>query len=179
MPRGFIQDPLQLKLLILYILNHLIEPVDMAQLTDLVLCDDGVDYFQFTEALADLVTSGHVTYEEGRYTITQKGRKNCQVCESSIPYSVRVKCDRSTGSINAILRRNSQVKAAVIPRSGEEYTVRLSLSDDQGAVISMDLLSYSEEQSQRLAENFKAHAEEIYNAILTSLLADYDKPEHK
>lgn len=179
MPRGFIQDSLQLKLLILYILDHLIEPVDLAQLTDLVLCDDGVDYFQFSESLADLVNSEHITLENGRYTITQKGRKNCQVCESSIPYSVRVKCDRSTGSLNAVLRRNSQVKATIFPRGGEEFTVRLSLSDNEGAVISMDLLSYSQEQSQRLAENFKAHAEEIYNAILSSLLADYGTSEEK
>jgi hypothetical protein len=177
MARGFIQDPLQLKLLILYILNHLIEPVDLAQLTDLVLCDDGVDYFQFAEALADLVSSEHITEEDGRYTITQKGRENCQVCESSIPYSVRVKCDRSTGSLNAVLRRNSQVKSTIIPRGGEEYTVRLSLSDDQGSVISMDLLSYTQEQSKRLTKNFQAHAEEIYNAILTALLADYEKPD--
>ncbi len=177
MPRGFIQDSLQRKLLILYILDHLIEPVDLAQLTDLALCDEGMDYFRFSVALADLVDSGHITLENEHYAITRKGRKNCQVCESSIPYSVRVKCDRSTGSLNAILRRNSQVKAAVFPRGGEEYTVRLSLSDKEGTIISMDLLSYSEEQSQRLAGNFKAHAEEIYNAILTALLADYGKTQ--
>ena len=175
MPRVFIQDKLQLKLMILYILSHLIEPVDLAVLTDLALCDEGVDYFQFSEALAELVETKHVSLEDDKYAITHKGRKNGEICESAVPYSVRMRCDRNTGAANAILRRNSQVKAEVLPRKGEEYTVRLSLSDDTGPVISMDLLSYTKEQSERLAANFKQHAEEIFNAILTALLNDYDK----
>jgi hypothetical protein len=174
MARGFIQDKLQLKLMVLYILNHLIEPVDMPTITDLALCDDGVDYFQLTEALAELVKTGHVELEDDRYSITKKGRTNCETCESSIPYSVRVKCDRNTGTINAVLRRNSQVQATIHPRGGEEYTVRMSLSDDTGSIISMDVMSYTEVQSKRLANNFKQHAEQIYNAILSALLADYD-----
>ncbi len=173
MPRGFIRDKLQLKLLILYILDHLIQPVDLAQLTDLALCDEGVDYFGFSEALAELVGTGHVSLEEEQYAITPKGREHCQVCKSAVPYSVRMKCDRHTGAVNAVLRRNSQIQTEVLPRSGEEYTVRMSLSDDAGSVISMDMLSYSREQSEQLARNFKNHAEEIYNAILTAMLADY------
>ena len=51
MARGFIRNPLDVRLLILYILDHLILPVTMAELTDLALCDDGVDYFQFATAL--------------------------------------------------------------------------------------------------------------------------------
>ena len=54
MARGFIRNPLDVRLLILYILDHLILPVTMAELTDLALCDDGVDYFQFATALGAL-----------------------------------------------------------------------------------------------------------------------------
>ncbi len=41
MARGFIRNPLDVRLLILYILDRLILPVTMAELTDLALCDEG------------------------------------------------------------------------------------------------------------------------------------------
>lgn len=175
MPRGFIRDKLQLKLLILYILDHLIEPVDHAQLLDLALCDEGVDYFSFSEALAELTESGHVVLIENLYTISAKGREHCQAGESAVPTSVRMKCDRNTGAVNAMLRRNSQIHTEVLPREDGEFDVQLSLSDDGGTVISMELASSSQEQALRVTRNFRKHAEEIYNAILTALLDDYEK----
>ena len=60
-------------------------------LLDLTLCDDAVDYFDFSECLADLVKTEHLTLDEesGLYAITEKGRRNSEICETSLPYSVR------------------------------------------------------------------------------------------
>ena len=66
MPRGFVQDPLEIKLLILYILARAEEPLDLPTLTDLTLCDEGVDYFQFIQALNDLCRTEHVVLEKGQ-----------------------------------------------------------------------------------------------------------------
>ena len=43
---GFIHDQLDIKLLVLYIMDRAAAPNDFATLTDLSLCDSGVDYFQ-------------------------------------------------------------------------------------------------------------------------------------
>ena len=43
-------------------------------LTDLALCDDGVDYFSFSECLNELVESEHMKKnEDGHYCITPRG----------------------------------------------------------------------------------------------------------
>ena len=44
---GFIHNKLDIKLLVLYLVSRLAGPVDFPTLTDLALCDDGVDYFQY------------------------------------------------------------------------------------------------------------------------------------
>ena len=49
--RGFIQDKLEIKFLILYLAARVIEPVPFDTLLDLTLCDDAVDYFDFSECL--------------------------------------------------------------------------------------------------------------------------------
>ena len=73
--------------MILYIASRLIEPVGIDVLTDLALCDDGVDYFSFSECLNELVDSEHMKRtEDGLYCATPRGIRNSEVCESSIPY---------------------------------------------------------------------------------------------
>ena len=94
--RGFIHDKLEIKFLILYIAARVIEPVPFDTLLDLTLCDDAIDYFDFSECLADLVKTGHLTLDElsGLYAITDKGRRTSEICETSLPYSVRLRCDK-------------------------------------------------------------------------------------
>ena len=125
MARGFIRNPLDVRLLILYILDHLILPVTMAELTDLALCDDGVDYFQFATALGALTENGHVAEsEEGLLSITEKGHDNCAICANELPLSVRTKCDRSTQLLNKELKQRDQIRAVITPVPNQErYTV--------------------------------------------------------
>ena len=130
--RGFIHDKLEIKFLILYIAARVIEPVPFDTLLDLTLCDDAIDYFDFSECLADLVKTGHLTLDElsGLYAITDKGRRNSEICETSLPYSVRLRCDKNLSVCNRALRRKNQVKSFTEPRSNGTYTVSLSLDDD-------------------------------------------------
>ena len=102
---GFIQDKLEIKFLILYIMSRVIEPIPFDAVLDMTMCDDGIDYFDFSECLADLVRTGHLTLQNDVYNITQKGIRNSEICESSLPYSVRIRADRNLAAYNQKLRR--------------------------------------------------------------------------
>ena len=54
---GFISGRLEIKFLILYIAARVAGPVPFEVLQELSMCDAGVDYFNFSECLADLVRS--------------------------------------------------------------------------------------------------------------------------
>lgn len=98
---GFISDKLEIKFLILYIAARLIQPVRFEMLQEASMCDGGVDYFGFSECLADLVRTEHLTVDgDGQYAITEKGRRNSAVCESSLPYSVRMRADEELAALN-------------------------------------------------------------------------------
>ena len=60
---GFIQNELDLKLLVLYIMARAAAPITFLQLLDLALCDAGVDYFSLTEAVNHLVETEHLAQE--------------------------------------------------------------------------------------------------------------------
>ena len=116
-------------------------------LLDLTLCDDAVDYFDFSECLADLVKTEHLTLDEesGLYAITEKGRRNSEICETSLPYSVRLRCDKNLNACNRALRRKNQVKSSTEPRPNGTFTVSLSLDDDMGSVMDLRLAIPREE----------------------------------
>ena len=129
---GFIHDKLDIKFLILYFMARVAAPIDFPTLTELTVCDDGIGYFEFAEAVSELVESGHLTLEDGLYSITEKGRENGAACESSLPYSVKRNCSAQLVKLNGILRRNAQVRAETEPRPEGGYSARMFLDDDGG-----------------------------------------------
>lgn len=174
---GFIKTPLEIMELLLYILARTDGGVTMAQLTDLALCDQGVDYFQFVDALSKLEERGHVqTGGDGRIIITPKGRTSGSVTEEELPYSVRVRCDKNVAELNKLLQRARQVRSQIQERpDGSGFTARLILDDEGGNVMTLEMLAPDRAQAELLCRRFQAQPEQIYNSILTQLLAEREE----
>ena len=171
---GFIHDKLDIKLLVLYIMDRVATPIDFDTLTDLVLCDSGVDYFQFAEAASELLESGHLSRDGECWTITDKGRRDSSAGESSLSPVVRRRCDQRLVPLNQALKRKAQVRAELRPQSGG-YDVCLAMDDDQGSLFSLTLLAPSQKEGQRIADQFLQHPDRIYNGILGVLLSGQEK----
>ena len=171
MPRfGFIHDKLDIKILILFVTSRLAAPVNMATLASLTLCDDGISYFDFAECVAELVGTEHLLEQDGLYSITEKGRKNGAITESSLPYSVRTKADRAARELASIQKREAMVRAEHTQRLDGNYSVRLSLDDDVGNIMQLTLLAANEEQAQALEAGFRLKAERLYSQIIDAIL---------
>ena len=156
---GFIHEKLDIKILILYILNHLPAAVDAQTLSDLVFCDNGIGYFDYADCLADLVDTAHITEEGGKYRITEKGSRNVREVASSLPYSVRMKADRVTEPIAEQMRRAAMIVA--------QHTN--TPADGIGRIVSMQLLAADEAQARTMEHYFKAHAEDVYQTLVRML----------
>ena len=170
---AFIHDKLEIKFLILYIISRMTEAIPFDTVLDLAMCDDGVDYFDFSECLADLVKTEHLSLSSGGlYTITEKGKRNSQICESSLPYSIRLHCDKTIEECNRKLRRKSQVKASFDKRANGTYTVNLLLEDDVGSVLDLHLMVVREDMARMLTQRFKEAPEKLYNQVANTLLSD-------
>lgn len=175
---GFIHDKLEIKFLILYITARVIEPIPFDTVWDLAMCDEGVDYFDFAECLSDLVRTEHLTLSaDGLYAITDKGLRNSRICESSLPYSVRLRCDKNLAACNRHLRRKSQVKASTEKRPNGTYTVRLELSDDMGSVMDLRLAIPREDMAAMLTERFQKYPERLYGEIMRALMSSEPEDE--
>ena len=168
---GFIHDEMDIKVLILFILSRLPEPVPMDMLSDVtLLCDDAIGYFEFSDCVADLVKTGHVADKNGKHIITDKGRENGSVTESGLPYSVRIRAERAASALAHMQRRSALISASHEMRSRGGYTVKLDMSDGIGPILSIEILAGNDKQALKLEENFKRSAETMFNKILDVLL---------
>ena len=174
---GFIQNELDLKLLVLYIMSRTAAPVTFNQLLDVALCDAGVDYFSLTEVVGHLVETGHLEQTGQVYAITEKGRRNSEICESSLPYSVRMHCDENLGKLNGALKRAAQVQTGVEPHPDGTCTVRLFFADDGGPLMELKFLYPSQEKGRALAERFQETPEAFYHDLMTFLSEERKKEQ--
>lgn len=166
---GFIREKLDIKILILFILKRLNSPIDFEKLSELTLCDDGISYFDFVECVDELVSTGHVAFNGETYVITEKGERNGAVTESGIPYSVRLKAEKSTSALNAEIARNAMIFTGREMKRGGGFTVTLSLSDGIDEIMSMNLFASSENQAIQIEDGFRKNAESLYNVIINKL----------
>ena len=163
---GFIQSDLDLKLLVLYIMSRVAAPITFLQLLELALCDAGVDYFSLTQAVDHMVSTGHLDKEEDRLVITERGRRNSEICQSSLPYSVRLRCDENLVKVNDALMREAQVQTDLLPNDDGTCTVRLFLADDSSPLMELKLLAPSMAQGEALSARFKEAPEQLYHQIM-------------
>ena len=171
-PKGFIQDKLEIKFLILYLAARVIEPVPFDTMLDLTLCDDAIDYFDFSDCLTELGGREKLTVDEksGFYSIAEKGRRNSEIGETSLPYSIRLRCDKNLTRCNRALRRKNQVKSATELRPNGTYTAALSHDDDMGNIMHLKLMVPREDMGKLLAARFRRAPEKLYSQIIDLLL---------
>ena len=174
---GFIQDKLEIKFLILYVAARLIEPVPFEAMQELTMCDEGIDFFDFSECLGSLVKSEHLTLsDKGLYAVTEKGLRNGAICESSLPYSVRLRADKNITIFNQKLKRRAQIKSDIHPRRNGTYTVTLAFNDDDDQpLLKMELMVPKEVMARDLAERFQKNPEQLYTGVLNTLFSEPDE----
>lgn len=170
---GFIHEKLDIKILILYILRRLPGTVEPETLRELCQFDTGVGYFDYSDCLAELVETGHVTENEEGYCITEKGARNADAVESSLPYSVRTKAQKLIAPVEERMRRAAMITAKYHSGQGG-VTAELAMSDGVGEVIHLSFLCANEEQARQIQKNFRRDAEGYYQKIV-ALLSEENK----
>ena len=172
---GFIHDMMDVKVLILYVSARTNYPMTSQEIYELCYQDECLSYFDVCTALPQMVESGHMQQVgEDRYEITEKGRTDGKLTEDSLVYTVRQKAENAVTRFNRQLRRKSFVKTQIIPRDNGDISVVLSLDDETGNLMTLELMAPNQRQANRLAKLFEKKAELLYNMTMSELLDNED-----
>lgn len=175
---GFIHDMMDVKVLILFVMCRVNYPVNMQQIYELCYQDECLSYFDVCTAIPQLVNSLHLREVENNcYVITDKGRRDCDTTQDSVAFSVRQRAENAVAKFNRQIRRSSYVKTQIIPRDNGDFSVILSLDDEMGNLMTLELMAPDQRQAVRLSRLFEKKAEAIYNLTMTELLDDEDEAD--
>ena len=175
---GFIHDMMDVKVLILYVAARSNYPLTMQELYELCYQDECLSYFDICTAVPEMVGSGHLQQvDEQRYEITRKGKHDGAVTEDSIAFTVKQRAEDAVARFNRQLRRSSYVKSQVLPRDNGDFATVLTLDDEMGNLMTLELVAPSQRQAVRLTKMFEQKAEIVYKLVMTALLEDEDEIE--
>lgn len=167
-PRGFVQDMLDVKVLILYVLARVQRPVTRNQLYELCYQDDKLSYFDMCEALPQMVTTGHIALlTNDVYEITDNGRDIERIMGETVAFPVAQRAKKAVEKFNRESRRSDFLRTSV--RADEEsgnVNVRMELLDENGSLMTIKLVAPNLTQGRKLEKTFRAKAEKIYKTVL-------------
>ena len=167
---GFIHEKIEIKVLVLFIMRRLPEPVNLEVLTELAMCDDGISYFDVADCIAMLVETKHLKLNDNVYSLTPKGEHNGEILEKNLPYTVRTRAEDATARVRAVQNRNSMIVTDRKANDEGGYKVTLSLSDGIGDIIKMEIFTSTEQKATDLENGFRKNAEKVYHAIIELIM---------
>ena len=176
MPHGFINDMLDVKLLILFVTDRLLYPVDTQTLYELCLQDDKLSYFDVMQAVPQMVESGHLAETGEGYVITEKGRETAKITKDSLAFPVTRRATRAVERFNRQIRRESFVRTEVVEQPNGDALAVMHLDDELGSLITIEYSCPSPRQAAFLTKAFPSKADRLYQ-LITELLTTKDESE--
>ena len=172
---GFIHDMMDVKVLILFVTARSSYPMTVQEIYEVSYQDECLSYFDVCTAVPEMVKSGHLSEQGESYVITDKGRADGALLEDSIAFTVKQKAENAVARFNRQLRRSSYVKTQTIPREGSDVSVIMSLDDETGNLMTLELMAPDQRQAVRLAKLFEKKAETVYDLVMTELLDEEEE----
>ncbi len=168
---GFIHDMMDVKVLILYVMNRVLYPIDEEKIYALCYQDDCLSYFDVRQAIPQLVESGHLCQTGQGYAITDAGRETCAITEDSLAFPVARRAAQAAEEFNRQVQREDYVQTQVITREDGALAASLVLKDDAlgGPLMRLELTAPNMQQARRLAAALQANGEPLFQTIMRCL----------
>lgn len=168
-------EKFEIKVFILYLLKNLDEPLDYDTVSEIVVQDGFVNFFDFADCFADLVEAGQIQaiYENDTmtYLISPSGRESVSDVETRLYNTVREQALRSAQRLIALRKKGTRISSEIKP-CGEGYAITCSITDNTKTLMNVELYVTEERYAHQLCGNFEDRAENIYDGVMALLSGD-------
>ena len=172
---GSISNIYEIKILICRILNEIRTKMTKNQLNAALQLNETVNYFNFCQALKELLKSKHIIEKNNgdkKYLVlTTIGEETANILNNNLPKHI---VEKNIKLIREFLKKEyeNKDKKIYIKRKDDGYTVKLSLEETKSNLMDLELFC----PTSKIAENVKIQMElkttDIYKAILAVINND-------
>lgn len=163
------------KLLLLHLMEKMNFPITTSQISQFVLEEGILNYFELQECLSEMVEGKYVDAikenNSTRYTITDLGIVSLGYFESRIPLHIRSKISKYIYENRSQIKRDYETTANYFKdiQTGE-YTVKCGIYEDNSLLMEINISVVNREQARNICDNWKNNVNQIYDKVLWSLL---------
>lgn len=172
---GGLRDVNDIKILICYLLKHTARQMTFDNLNEILQHDGLCNYFDFANALQELLETGHVDLAERDetkyYRVTRLGAGTADLFERRLPYSVREKAVKAAIRLLARLRLEAENKVT-ITQTKSGFVVECRVLDGSDELLAVRLLLPEREQAETVKRQFLSDPAKIYQGALALMTGD-------
>lgn len=188
-----LKDKNDIKIFILYLLKNLQYPLDFNTISDMVVQDEFVNYFDFAECFAELLdsgiveqirtgdgtssestvgTNGRTEKKDQLYKITEGGIEVVEQLQSSLLNVIKEKSLKSAMRMLSFKERGSQVKCSGAEREDGRYDFECEIIENKCSMLKVNLVVDDKSLLDQMLENFDRRPEVAYRGLITLLTGD-------
>ncbi len=170
--QGMLRDKNDIKLLILYILRSLDRMISSDDLGEVVLQSGSANYFECTDAVDQLLASGHIEKlpgEEGELLrLTVVGKESIRQLEKRLPYTIREAAQQASLRLLARIKEDSEILCEIREAENGAF-VDCGILDMGEPILSLSVFTANRIQAQAVCKRFRENPGEVYRQIIASL----------
>lgn len=161
------------KVLILYILYKANKSLTNEEFLKLVLSVTDMNYFYFQQFLLDLLNTKYIiSYKKEDtefYEITKQGVDALELTKDMIPGIIKLKVDKNFDDELDSIEEEISVSAEYLPVTENDYKIKCTVFENGETIFELKTFAGSSTQAQKIVDNWKNNASEIYPKILELL----------
>ncbi|MCE5222317.1 MAG: DUF4364 family protein [Clostridium sp.] len=163
------------KLLMLYVLRSIKEPISNTQLTEIILENNFMNYFTFQQYLAELEESKFVEYHESNdkklLMLTEKGDNVLSLFKDRIsPSKISIIDEYIKEKIGSIKKELTIHADYTLGNSDNSFIVDLKAIEDQALLMELKLSVPTKKQATSICNRWKDNPSDIYTNIINILI---------
>lgn len=170
-----LEDKVDIKIFILYMLKSVNEPLEFVTINDIVLQDEFVGYFDFAFCFSELLESGQIDeFHDGSkklYVISELGKETLESYEGSLLTVIKERAVRSAMRLMAFNGREAKISGTVTP-ADNGFELRCRITDREKTLFDLSVHLSDEKYAQQMKNNFDERADIIYRGTLSLLSGD-------
>jgi hypothetical protein len=170
-----------IKIFILYLLKNLNYPLDFNTISDIVVQDEFVNYFDFAECFAELLDSGNIEQISESsddksiseyYRITENGKQVVEQLQSGLLNIIKEKSLKSAMRLLSFKSRGSDVRCTYSERDDKRYDLKCEIIENNVKILELSLVVDTKYQLDKMMYNYNERPEVIYRGIISLLTGD-------
>ena len=164
------------KLLVLYVIKSLRQPISKTQLTEIILENNFINYFTLQQYISELETSKFVEYIEKNnkklITITTKGENVLSIFNERISPIKRDIIDNYISKTIDSIKKELTIHSDYTIEKNNSFIVDLKALEDESLLIDLKISVPTKKQATSLCNRWKENPSDIYTKIVQVLFSD-------